>query len=475
MGSLRVSLVAVVASATMLTACATTGVIGQGPATDVAFTPCDKIACAGTLNGAHYEIVMPAQWNGTLLLYSHGYRPSQPVPPGFDPVDTTAEPAPGWASGSKAIGNALLQRGFALAGSSYAANGWAVPEGIAAGEDLFAYFRENLAVPQRVYAWGDSLGGLITAELAERHPDWVSGSAPVCGVLAGAIPSFDLSLDVEYAVRELLWPQFRITGFTSYEDALTNLETAAKRVLAAAADTRNGGAAKVLYIAAVGGAPLATQRFDGSTQTSRLNAAAEGVITALGMGTYGRYDIEQRVDGNPSTNIDTDYSNRADARERQAIDALAPGATAKYSAALAAGQRTSADVNARSSATALGDPQGTASTPMITLHTISDPLVISANESWYQARSDQADSGASQLVQLITVPPATYPQQPGAPYGAGHCNLTPASRLGLITLLDDWIRNAAEPDPSSAALVAALGPASGFDPAAVAPPWPADR
>ena len=56
---------------------------------------------------------MPSPWNGTLLLYSHGYRP--PIGPN-PPADT-------W--GSRPVADELLARGYALAGSSYATNGWA--------------------------------------------------------------------------------------------------------------------------------------------------------------------------------------------------------------------------------------------------------------------------------------------------------------------------------------------------------------
>ena len=59
-------------------------------------------------------------------------------------------------------------------------------EGVAAAEDLHSWFVKNVAEPRRVYVWGESLGGLITEMLAEKHRDWVSGAAPMCGVLAGA-------------------------------------------------------------------------------------------------------------------------------------------------------------------------------------------------------------------------------------------------------------------------------------------------
>jgi hypothetical protein len=55
----------------------------RSTATDVPFTGCGAVACTGTLGGAKYEIELPRRWNGTLLLFSHGYRPAQPAPPNF--------------------------------------------------------------------------------------------------------------------------------------------------------------------------------------------------------------------------------------------------------------------------------------------------------------------------------------------------------------------------------------------------------
>jgi hypothetical protein len=71
---------------------------------------------------------------------------------------------------------------------------------------------------------------------------------------------------------------------------------------------------------------------------------------------------------------------------------------------------------------------------------------------------------------VFTVPPATFPPDPGAPYGAGHCEFTPDTRLGLIELLDAWVRGG-QP-PTDAAVAEAFGEDSGFDPAFEPGPWP---
>src|SRR6266699_6723053 len=70
----------------------------------------------GTLqDGATFLIEVPSPWNGTLLLYSHGYV----VPGSANPAQDVGDPA---------TGAFLLSDGFALAGSSYAHAGWAIQE-----------------------------------------------------------------------------------------------------------------------------------------------------------------------------------------------------------------------------------------------------------------------------------------------------------------------------------------------------------
>src|ERR1700683_121783 len=72
----------------------------------------------GTLkDGATYQLQCPnGAWNGTLLLYSHGYV----VPGSANPATDVGDPL---------TGAFLLAHGFALAGSSYAATGRGLPQG----------------------------------------------------------------------------------------------------------------------------------------------------------------------------------------------------------------------------------------------------------------------------------------------------------------------------------------------------------
>ena len=290
--------------------------------TDVSFIGCDSVACTGTIEGAEYEIVMPATWNGTLLIYSHGYRPAEPFPPTFDPIVRTASPAPGWDTGDRTVGEALLERGYALAGSAYASNGWAVEDGVAAAGQLHEYFAQNIAQPKRTLVWGDSLGGLITAVLAEQETEWIDGAAPLCGVVAGLVANIDLAFDVVYATQQLIYPEMKIADYTSYEEAVLAWEGAASRILAGAQEQDPEVLAKIFTIAAISDAPSRTRTFDGSGIVSQVSGMIENVVTVLGYATLGRYDIEQRYGGNVSGNELADYAARVNESERETIDAL---------------------------------------------------------------------------------------------------------------------------------------------------------
>ena len=113
----------------------------------------------GTLaDGATWIADVPSDWNGMLLLYSHGFGP------------LIAADAPDPASAA-----ALLARGYALAGSSYDPNGswWALQSAV---RDQFQTIDAATAnalphAPNRVLAVGSSMGGLDQrARGASRAP-----------------------------------------------------------------------------------------------------------------------------------------------------------------------------------------------------------------------------------------------------------------------------------------------------------------
>ena len=96
---------------------------------------------SGDIFGAPYRIRVPENWNGTLLIYAHGYRDKADHPGEVD--NRTADIAP-----SAALEPVLLAQGYGLAGSAYRDNGWAVEEGINDIRNLAIYFRLRVGNPR---------------------------------------------------------------------------------------------------------------------------------------------------------------------------------------------------------------------------------------------------------------------------------------------------------------------------------------
>jgi dienelactone hydrolase len=441
---------------------------------DVPFTSCDEVECSGDIDGAAFQILMPDTWNGTLLLWSHGIRAPRPLPlsPG-EPVNTAAEPAPGWTADAPGeVAQTLLDDGFALAGSAYSSNGWAVDDAVADQSALHDYFVDNVGAPDRTVVWGASLGGLVTAELAERGASWVDGSAPMCGVLGGGVDNLDLALDVTYAIQQLLAPQLDLTGYGSWEAAAAAWQKGYDAIVGAGSDVRRGVPA-ILMLAALVDAQPQTKTYDGASLESQVRAYGEAAVNALTYGTLFRSDVEARVGGNPSDNLGVDYTARVSDDERALIDSVGgAGSTDRLLRKLARGERVAADPAARAALKDTSTPTGAITDPTLTVHTAADPLVIAQNETLYAERVAANPDRTADLLQAFTVAPPVYGKKAGAPYGAGHCNFTAGTYIGTAELMDRWVRDGVLPAPAT--IEQALGSDSGYSSAFTPGPWPAD-
>lgn len=433
-------------------------VLPAGPA-----SAAEPLHATGTTANGEWVLDAPASFNGTLLVWSHGY---------------TFTPVPGGNAPSPATRDALLARGYALIGSSYAGGGagWAVPQGVRAGVEAVGIARSRLGASavQRVYAWGNSLGGLITQTLAESQPGLVDGVAPLCGVLAGTNKNLDLALDVATAVTVFFYPALKLTGYSSAAEAQDNVDAAMKVILTRLADPSKqpGTAARLLGITALTAASSKTRDFSGSGLTSSVAAAVETLQTALTYSTVGRYDIESRVGGNPSTNVGVDYRNRVTgaALVRFTGFGFSAGLLKAYAQTIQTyGKRVTATKAARKRAYGLGNPTGRLSDPTVTMHTQYDPLVIVQNEAVFTDRVGKAGSAAL-LHQLWVSPPASYADgspsvsTDGAPYGAGHCNFSTDQYVTVVRTLDSWVTSGSYAAPAET---------GGLRTSLAVPVWPA--
>src|SRR5947209_11159881 len=193
----------------------------------------------GALHGASYRIEVPSPWNGTLLVFSHGT-----VTPG------DANPARVATDGS--ISNWLTARGFALAGSAFRTTGWSVGPALPDQIALLDHFERTVGRPRHVIAWGESLGGMITAGLVQRYPHRFSGALSLCGPLAGTVAAANTLRDMLFTFKTLLAPhdQFEVVHFTNPFNDLISAELA----LGTAQGTARGRA-RIALVAAIADLP----------------------------------------------------------------------------------------------------------------------------------------------------------------------------------------------------------------------------
>jgi len=193
----------------------------------------------GTLpDGATYVIDVPATWNGTLLLYSHGYV----VPGAANPAQDVGDPI---------TGGYLLAAGYALAGSSYATTGWAVHEAIPDQMAVLDVFQNLVGTPTQTIAWGHSLGGMITAGLVQNFPDRFTAALPMCGVLAGGVGLWNEALDGAFAFNTLV----AVGGLQVFDITNPDLNLGIAEQFLAAAQATPQGRARIALVAALGDVP----------------------------------------------------------------------------------------------------------------------------------------------------------------------------------------------------------------------------
>jgi hypothetical protein len=403
--------------------------------------PC-QAGCTGVIDGAHYLIKVPANWNGTLLIFSHGYQFAGHLRLQLSPQDKAG-------TGDDGLSAALLNKGYALAGSSWSSTGWAVQDGVDAANQLYQRFVKAVRKPTRAYAWGRSLGGLVTELLAEQA-GWVDGAAPMCGVVGGPLPNFDNWLEALVATQALLGPKFTYTGTMSATQLKTETTEAISAINAARTDRSGGGAAKLVYIADLLGLPDKSLLFSRTGQANEIGAADQNLAA-----WYIKYGIQilgaarAQFGGNPAKTFPaTDVSLTP--AQRALITAL-HGNPAAYAAKVDAAPSVRTSAAARRKLIASGNPTGNLRVPTLTLHGLDDPLAIAANETIL--RSLVAKQKQTKRLKQVFVGP--YQDQPG--FSLGHCAFSAGEEVGLIDTLDQWVRQG--PRPASNMIADNFGPA----------------
>ena len=139
-----------------------------------------------TPTGALYAFAVPDDWNGDLIIYGHGI---------VDPAAPIALPSS--QNGFAVLKEAMLERGFAVAYSSYSENGYALKDAFHRLNELPELFEARVnRHPGRVYLMGHSLGAVAVQMLAEQFPARYVGALAMCGFVSGGRPEVQYLGDV---------------------------------------------------------------------------------------------------------------------------------------------------------------------------------------------------------------------------------------------------------------------------------------
>ena len=369
----------------------------------------------GTLSdGATYVIDVPASWNGTLLLYSHGY-----VAPG--------SPNPATDAGDPLTGGYMLAAGYALAGSSYASTGWAVQQAIPDQIATLDVFKSKVGTPTTTIAWGHSLGGMVTAGLVQEYPTRFNAALPMCGVVAGGVGLWNEALDGAFVFNTLL------AGDSLQIDHISNptLNLGAAEAILLASQASAQGRARLALVAAMGDLPgwydptsPEPSPTDYTTQQANQFQWLENVDLPF-MFDF-RAELDARAGGNPSFNTGVNYARQVKhSRDYAEVQALYSAAGLTLDADLAklkTAARIAADPGALSYLSNNIIYNGQLPFPVLTLHTTGDGLVPVEDEKAYKTVVNEAKD--STLLRQTFV------------HRAGHCEFSPAEMITAMRTLE---------------------------------------
>ena len=384
----------------------------------------------GTLDGAPYKIRVPDNWNRTLLVYAHGYRDRADHPGETD--NHQADAAPGGELGEAF----LLAQGYAIAGSAYKNNGWAVEEGIDDTRALTRFFRDRFGKPERTILWGFSFGSLIAFRSIEKFPNLYDGAIPACGIGAGTPRAFDRSIDLSLAYDVTFgWPN----AWGSIGDVRDDLdfETEVAPILIAQV-TNPGNLGFFEFIRLVNRLP-AEQFYTG----------ANWLFAVMFLNTEERAELERRAGGPIAQNQDHTYSLTPE--QTAYLGTLGVNANVLL-ADMNAERKVKADRSARKYARRFATPTGKLKRPVITIHTTTDGLVTVDNEFAY--RETVEERGRERfLLQVFTD-------------SVGHCTFTPEQLISTVKAMESWLST--DSRPAATFFPESLGFVPNFQP----PVWP---
>jgi pimeloyl-ACP methyl ester carboxylesterase len=386
---------------------------------------------SGELHGAPYRIIVPENWNGTLLVYAHGYRDKADHPGEVDDRSVSFE----------GLEPALLSFGYAVAASAYRDNGWVVEDGIQDTKDLTVLFRSQVAVPDRTILLGVSMGTVIAFKSMERFGGIYDGAICACAIGAGASRFQDsavagaLAYDVLFGIPASWGTVGEVRNDIDFDTEVV------PKLFTEVSNPLNFG--KFEFIRLVTGIPG-----QGIFLPPPPTFYPYWVFTHF-FNFESRGELQRRAGGPFVQNLNHTYSLTEAEKAYLAgfgvdADALLSQMNARRNIAAPPAPRNYVERSA--------DYSGKIKHPVLTMHTIVDEVVPVSNESAY------ADTIAAAGKQNLLF--QTYTN------GVGHCNFAGEQIFSSVFAMDSWVSTGVR--PTAASFPAAFGFVPGFGP----PPFP---
>ena len=360
---------------------------------------------AGVLGGASYRVEVPANWNGKLVMYAHGYR-------GTGAALTVSNPS---------IRRHLIQNGYAWAASSYSRNYYDVRAGVEDTNALALEFTKiamansrPLPEPSRIYITGHSMGGhVVGAAIDEEaiatanNPVRYHGAVPMCGVMGdtelynqfGAMQVTAQAIAGVPSYPRLKWSEISglVTGILF--DSFPSQPTATGQRYLSVVENITGGVRPMFSLGmAVGGS------FPSAWGTFGRDGTVNGILNEEVVDTTGyTYTITGDPAGSDALNAVVQKVLPDPEANRLRTDGL----------------RWIPKVN------------GDFRIPVVSIHTLGDLFVPFSMQQTFRQRTDAKGNGAWLVQRAIR--------------GASHCDFTVAEQVDAFEAMVRWERDGIKP------------------------------
>jgi pimeloyl-ACP methyl ester carboxylesterase len=347
----------------------------DGPGAKLVSTP---VSDNGALKGVPYRVDIPENWNGDLVMLLHGYEPKGM--PRENP----------WPQNEAAP--VFLAKGYAVAASAYASQGWSVSDALMDNERVRKYFASKYGNPKHSYLVGFSLGGYVALASLEKYGANYSGALSLCGVNMPATTAFNEAIVTSLAAFDLWYPGVLGLAPGGLADAASP-PMADPEAIETALKTNETAAAAL---------------------SKRLEVLRPALAGALMLDYMVLREMQQRAGGFPVDNRATVYAGFGD-------DPAFNKGVRRYAGNPAAMRYLNEKSNL----------SGRIDKPLVIQHNNDDPTVPKRFYAIYPRLA--AKSGRASNV--VVLPSA----------GEGHCGFSPEQTATAFATLTDWVGKGQRP------------------------------